>query len=229
MNSHGYTSFGNALKSAIAAAGYTQARLGRELHIDPGQISRWTNDKAIPHSNTLARIERILGVDLSVPFSAAAPEHELYIAAPITGLRVEDIASHNAAVTEVLEAARTHVNSWYWPGEEIRAISDLTAPDIATERNMQILRSCSALLYLQFHEMVHPSSSLIQLGCALGWRLKTTAIVQADLHLPYMLEGFGAVAASLTFLPKARVYRVRSVSDACDLVRRNGRELLGLS
>jgi len=229
MNTHGYTSFGNALKSAIATARYTQARLGRELHIDPGQISRWTNDKAIPHADTVARIEQILGADLSVPFSASAPEHELYVSAPVTGLRDEDIAPHNAAVTEVLAAARAHVNSWYWPGEDVRSISDLTAADIATERNMQILRNASALLYLQFHEMVHPSSSLIQLGCALGWRLKTTIIVQADLHLPYMLEGFGAVAASLTFLPKARIYRVRAVSDACDLVKRNGRELLGLT
>jgi hypothetical protein len=76
---------------------------------------------------------------------------------------------------------------------------------------------------------VHPSSSLIELGCALGRRLKTTIIMQADLHQPFMLDGFGAVAASLSFLPKARVYTVRSVEHACDLITRNGRELLGLS
>lgn len=229
MNAHGPTTFGNALKSAIATARYSQARLARELHIDPGQVSRWTNDKAIPHSDTVARIEQILKADLSAPFSASAPEHELYIAAPITGLSVEDIGKHNEAVAEVLEAARPHVNSWYWPGEKVRSLADLTAADIATEKNMQILRNCSALLYLQFCEMVHPSSALIQLGCALGWRLKTTIITQADIHQPYMLDGFSGVAATLTFLPKARVYRVKSVTEACDLVRLNGRELLGLS
>jgi transcriptional regulator with XRE-family HTH domain len=229
MNAHDYSTFGNALKSAISAARYSQAKLARELHIDPGQVSRWTNDKAIPHADTVGRIEQILGADLSVPFSASAPEHELYIAAPITGLHVDDIGKHNEAVAEVLEAARAHVNSWYWPGEKVHSMSDLTAADIATEKNMQILRNCSALLYLQFYEMVHPSSALIQLGCAMGWRLKTTIITQADLHQPFMLDGFGGVAASLTFLPKARVYRVRSVAEACDLVRRNGRELLGLA
>lgn len=229
MNAHDQSTFGNALKSAITAARYSQARLARELHIDPGQVSRWTNDKAIPHSDTVARIEQILGADLSVSFSASAPEYELFVAAPVTGLQTDDIAKHNDAVAEVLEAARAHVNTWYWPGEKVRALSDLTAADIATEKNVQILRNCSALLYLQFFEMVRPSSALIQLGCALGWRLKTTIITQADLHQPYMLDGFAAVAATLTFLPKARVYRVRSVSDACDLVRMNGRELLGLS
>jgi hypothetical protein len=43
-----------------------------------------------------------------------------------------------------------------------------------------------------------------------------------------MLDGFGAVAASLGFLPTARIYHVESVQDAVMLIARNGRELLGL-
>ncbi len=229
MNTQGNATFGNALKVAIAAARYTQAQLARELHIDPGQVSRWVNDKAVPHGDTVARIEQILETDLSASFTASTPEYELYVSAPITGLNIDDISTHNAAVNDVVSAARAHVNSLYWPGEEVRSVSDLTAADIATERNMQILQSCSALLYLQFLEVVHPSSALIELGCALGWRLKTTIIIQADLHLPFMLDGFGGVAATLSFLPKARVYRVKSAGDACDLVKRNGRGLLGLA
>jgi transcriptional regulator with XRE-family HTH domain len=228
MDAQGRTTFGKALKAAISAAHFSQAKLARELHIDPGQVSRWVNGKAIPHSDTVARIGQILHANLSASFAASTPEYELYVAAPITGLKTEEVGPHNAAVNAVVKAASAQVNSLYWPGEQIRSISDLTAPDIATERNMQVLQHSAALLYLQFMEIVRPSSALVELGCALGWRLKTTVIMHADLIQPFMLENFGAVAATLSFLPKARVYKVKSVGDACDLITRNGRELLGL-
>jgi transcriptional regulator with XRE-family HTH domain len=229
MGTQGGSTFGNALKASIAAARLTQANLARELKIDPGQVSRWVNGKAVPHGETVARIERILKADLSDAFSASTPEYELYVSAPIMGLDLESIGAHHESVGTVVTAARAHVNSLYWPGEGICAMSDLAAADIATERNMKVLERCSAFLYLQFLEVVHPTSSLIELGCALGRRLKTTIIIQADLYPVFMLEGFGAVAASVGFLPKARVYRVKSVGDACDLITKNGRELLGLS
>lgn len=229
MDAQGRTTFGKALRAAIEAARYSQAKLAKQLVIDPGQVSRWVNGKAIPHSETVAKIEQVLGTDLSAAFAVSAPDYELYISAPITGLKVEDIGPHNTAVNEVVKAARAHVNSLYWPGEGILATSDLTAPDLATERNMQVLQRSAALLYVQFMEIVHPSSALIELGCALGWRLRTTVIIQADLYQPFMLDNFGAVAATLSFLPKARVYRAKSVSDACDLITKNGRALLGLS
>ncbi|MEZ5341205.1 MAG: hypothetical protein R2706_07095 [Acidimicrobiales bacterium] len=70
----------------------------------------------------------------------------------------------------------------------------------------------------------------MELGIALGMRHKTTMIVHEDLVQPFMFgNGFGAVAAELDFLPKARIYTVSSVAAACELIDRNGRELLGLS
>jgi transcriptional regulator with XRE-family HTH domain len=228
MDSQGRTTFGKALRAAIGAAHYTQASLARELRIDAGQVSRWVNDKAIPHKETAAKIEQILGADLSAAFAASSPEYELYVSAPITGLKDENIGTHNTAVSKVVQAAGTHVNSLFWPGERIRSKSDLIAPDIATERNIQALQRSVGLLYLQFMDIVRPSSALVELGCALGWRLKTTIIIQEGLDQPFMLENFGAVAATLGFLPKARIYRVKSVGDACDLITKNGRELLGL-
>jgi transcriptional regulator with XRE-family HTH domain len=228
MDAQGHATFGAALRAAIVAAGYTQARLAHALNIDAGQVSRWTNDRTIPHSETVARIEQLLDVDLSSSFSASAVEYELYVSAPLTGLKTQDIATHHTAVAEVVAATKAHVNSLYWPGEQIRGLSDLPAPDIATERNMKVLAECSAFLYLQFSDIVRPSSALIELGIALGRRLHTTIIVQTDVEQPFMLDNFGGVAASLNFLPKARIYTVRSVVDACSLVTRNGRELLGL-
>ena len=229
MTAQGHATFGNALRAAITAARRTQAELARELQIDPGQVSRWVNDKAVPHVNTVARIEQILHADLSASFSVSTPEYELYVSAPITGIKSQDIGTHHVAVAQVVTTARAYVNSLYWPGEEIRKRSELAAPDIATERNMRVLSQCSALLYLQFVEIVRPSSALIELGVALGRRLKTTVILQTGVAQPYMLNGFGAVAATVGFLPQARIYTVKSVGDACDLIRVNGRELLGLS
>lgn len=229
MVAQGRATFGDALRTAITAARITQAELARELEIDPGQVSRWVNNKTVPHLETVSRIEQILGADLSASFSVSTPEYELYVSAPITSLKSQNLGTHHAAVSEVVAVARAHVNSLYWPGEEIQESSDLAAPDIATERNMRVLAQCSAFLYLQFEDIVRPSSALVELGVALGRRLKTTVIVRTDVIQPYMLPGFGAVAATLGFLPKARIYTVKSVGDACDLVRKNGRELLGLS
>lgn len=221
--------FGAALREALRDARLSQAGLARQLNIDPGQVSRWANNKAVPHSDTLHRVERILGADLAESFSASTPSYELYISAPISGLEQQDMLEHHFAVSEVVSAAKLHVNTLYWPGEKIRELSDLSAPDIATERNMKALTQCSAFLYLQFAEVVHPSSALIELGVALGRRLKTTVFIQKDVRLPYMLNGFSAVAASLGFLPKVRIYEVKSREEACKLITNNGRELLGLT
>ena len=228
MASQQQASFGNMLRAAIRAARSTQAELARQLKIDAGQVSRWVNDKAAPHIDTVQRIEEVLGVSLIESYSASTSGYELFVSAPITGLAVADISSHHDAVAEVIAAARQHVDHLYWPGEHIRATNELVAADLATERNMKILASCPAYLYLQFADIVHPSGALVEFGYALGRRMKTTLIIRSGLRGPYMLDGFGAVAASLGFLPTARIYHVESVQDAVMLIARNGRELLGL-
>lgn len=229
MASQEGATFGNALKAALRAARINQAELARRLGIDAGSVSRWANDKAVPHVDAVARIEEELGADLSLAFERSAPAYELYVSAPITGLGKRGLASHHDAVAEVVAAAQHHVNSLYWPGENVRDTTDLVAPDIATEQNLRNMQHCSAFLYLQFAEIIRPSSALIELGCALGRRMKTTIIMHEDVQQAFMLDGFGAVASNLSFLPKARIYRVHSIDDACDLVDRNGRQLLGLT
>jgi transcriptional regulator with XRE-family HTH domain len=229
MAAQGNATFGEALKQAIKAARSNQARLAEALDIDPGQVSRWVNNKAVPHAETVGRIEEFLDADLSDPFSASLPDNELYVSAPISGLGKRGITEHHDAVAQVVQAIRHHVNSLYWPGESIKRAADLVAPDIATERNMKVLARCSALLYLQFAEITGPSSALIELGYALGHRTKTTIIMKSDVREPYMLDGFGGVAARLNSLPQARLYKVHSVEEAFTLIDRNGRELLGLT
>jgi len=223
------TSFGDALRRALKDARLTQAELAKRLTIDPGQVSRWINGKAMPHPNTVQRIEEILEINLSDSFTDTATDYELYVSAPITALRSNDLAGHHDVVARIITSVAQHVDTIYWPGELVRTTDDLIAADLATERNMKTLAHCSAYLYLQFSEIIHPSSALVELGFALGRRLKTTLIIKRGLHNPYMLEGFGAVAASLSFLPKARIYYVNSVAEAEALINKNGRELLGLA
>lgn len=230
MDAHGPPqSFGSALKAALAGAKRNQAELARHLTQDPGQVSRWATDKAIPHADTVRKIEEWLGVDLSQAFARSTPAFELYVSAPITGLPSGKIAAHRDSVEGVVAAARPSVNGVYWPGESVRTEMDLVAPDIATERNLKVLSGCSSFLYLQFEEVVQPSGALIELGLAMGLRCKTTIIVRRGLKWPYMLAGLPGVVAGLNFLPKARLYEVDDAAAAAALVARNGRELLGLS
>ncbi|MGZ7042863.1 MAG: hypothetical protein ACXVH7_13810, partial [Thermoanaerobaculia bacterium] len=83
--------------------------------------------------------------------------------------------------------------------------------------------------YLQFADVVHPSGSFIELGIALGRRLKTTIILKSGVRHAFMLDGFSAVAERVSFLPNARIYDVKSPEQACELIERNGRVLLGLT
>lgn len=209
-----------------------QVDLAREIPIDPSQVNRWINGKALPQRKNVHRIEEILDVDLSAAFDESTPDYELFVSAPISGIAADNVPAHHDAVAKVVDAARGHVNGLVWPGERIRVAADrqTAAADIATERNMTALFGCPAYLYLQFAEVVGPSSAFVELGFALGIKMKITIIVQKGLISPYMLRGFGAVAARLKFLPEARIYtEVESPEEAASLIASNGRDLLGLA
>jgi transcriptional regulator with XRE-family HTH domain len=227
------TGFGSALRQALREKGMKQSALAHELPVDPGQISRWVNGRAMPSPSQVRLMEGILEADLSEALADSTPEHELFIASPVGGLDPDNIAEHLADVAKVLEAAREQVNGIYWPSEGDTTASDRTyvAADIRTERNLRVLNNCPALLFLQFAEVVRPSSAYIELGFALGKRMSLTIMVKRGLMLPYMLHRFGMVGTGLKFLPRVRIYtdEIASADDAAALIATNGRELLGLS
>jgi transcriptional regulator with XRE-family HTH domain len=225
------SSFEGALRQALEAAGVSQAALARELHVDASQVNRWIHGKALPQVDNLRGIERFLGVDLSPAFNKNKPKYELFVSAPISAMASEDLPAHHDAVAKVVAAARQHVNDLTWPGDRVRTAVErqATAPDIATARNMTELYGCPAFLYLQFAEVIGPSSALVELGFALGRRMKITIIFKKGLTSPYMLRGFGGVAARLSFLPDTRIYEEESADSAAALIASNGRELLGLT
>jgi transcriptional regulator with XRE-family HTH domain len=156
MEAQGDASFPSALRQALEDAEMTQAALAGRLSIDPGQVSRWCNGKAIPHKDNILRIKGILGIDLYNSFAQSKPAYELFVSTPISGLASEDIPQHHDAVATVVGAAKEHVNTLIWPGERIRTAADLRndAADLVTEHNITALYGCSAFIYLQFAEVV---------------------------------------------------------------------------
>ena len=107
-------------------------------------------------------------------------------------------------------------------------MNDRGAPDLATETSFEVFASCQAYLYLQFAEIINPSGALVELGFALGRKLKTTMIIRKNLRTPYMFEGFQGVAAKLNFLPQVHIYTVADIDDAVRLIKTDRRKLFGL-
>jgi len=203
-------------------------QLARHLGVHQSQVSRWATGKALPLEATLERIENYLSTDLHQSFGHSMPEYELYVSAPITGLADHEVHSHHDEVASIVATLEEHTNSLYWPGRDITEATDLLAADLATERNMTAMEHSTAFVLVQFSEIVRPSGALIELGIALGRRMKTTIIVGNWLKHPYMLENFGTVAANARILPAAHVYEVPTVEYARNMINKNGRELLGL-
>lgn len=228
MTPQGERSFGEILKEAIRTAATTQAEVARQINVDPGQVSRWARNLQTPQPARVRELEELLKCDFSSALSANDVSYELYVSAPITGLGKQHLREHHDAIAPVVVSLRKHVPLLYWPGEDIRDSTHLKAADLATERNMRILAQCQALVYIQLGRIIHPSSSLIELGIALGRKAKVTIFMDKKVEHAYMLDGFEGVAEGLSFLPKARIYRVASAKEACEIIDRNGRELLGL-
>jgi transcriptional regulator with XRE-family HTH domain len=224
--------FGAALREALFQAGRSQTWLANNLHTSPSQVSRWVSDRQVPHLDTLRRIEELLGTDLRTAFqrSLRVPEprreYDLFVSAPFAELRTEEIAAHRKDVAKVVAAAKNVVDKVYWLGMEVESLYDLGAANFVTEANLEALDKCRAYLYLQFAELVDPSGALVELGFALGRRIKTTMIIKEGLQTPFMFGGLDVVAAKLQFLPETHIYYVDDVEHAVRLIEVNGRQLL---
>lgn len=220
--------FGNTLRQALVARRMSQAALAKAMEVHPSQVNRWVHGRAMPGMENVSKIEKLLKIDLSDVLTHPSREYELFVAAPEGGLRPDDVADHHADVAKVLSAAREQVNGIYWPSEEDKTAADRTyKAAMRTDRNLRVLNRCPALIYLQFAEVVNPSSAYIELGYALGRKMKLTIMVKRGLMLPYMLHDFGAVGSGLR---EVRIYpNIASADEAAALIKHNGRALLGLT
>lgn len=226
MSAQDDASLGGHLQRAIKHKGWTQSQLAREIHIDPSRVSLWVRNLAVPTPQHLALIDEKLGSTLVAMWSATSRGVDLYVSAPISGIDHSEIAAHNEKVASVVDVVRKYVPNVYWPGERILSYSELAEADITTEDNMKVLGDASALLYLQFADIIHPTGALIELGIALGRPIRTTVIVAPKLPTPYMLDVLPAVGVQKNFLPKARVYH-KTVKDTIALIERHKAVLFG--
>lgn len=223
--------FGDALRTFIEHSDYKQGTLARLLNVSPSTVSRWISGKVTPDREEIERINKMLNSNLGGGDDVEVLRHELYVSAPIVGLASDNrISRHHSKVSEVIASADRYVDNVYWPGLDVLSLAHLKAPDLTSERNLRVLFSAPAFLYIQLEKVTGPTSALIELGIALGLRKRTTIIIRDDLLRPFLLrQGFEGLPSSLGFLPKARLYPVASATAAADLIERNGRELFGLS
>jgi transcriptional regulator with XRE-family HTH domain len=223
--------FGDALRQALLEERRTQTWLAEQLETSNQQVNRWVNNHQVPHLDKVRRIEELLRTDLHNAFrrSLRIPEpsleYELFVSAPFTGLDPKELPAHRRQVARVVDAAKEVVGRVYWLGLEVESLRDLGAADLVTEANLNAFDKCRAYLYLQFAEIVNPSGALVELGFALGRRMKTTMIIQAGLPRPYMFEGLQGVAASLDFLPRVHIYE-KDPDQAVRLIEQDGARLL---
>jgi transcriptional regulator with XRE-family HTH domain len=228
--------FGEALRLALFNAGRSQTWLANQLGTGPSQVNRWIKSRQLPHIDTVRKIDELLNVDLSEAYrqsfspddELSKPPFELFVSAPITGLKHEDVQAHQRQAAKVVGAAERVVGHGkvFWPSWEVAHLYDLGVADIATEHSLKVLASCRAYLYLQLTEMINPSGGLVELGIALGRKIKTTMIIQKDVRTPVMFDAFQAVAARLDFLPEVHIYVVTNVDEAVRLIEQAGIHLL---
>ena len=93
---------------------------------------------------------------------------------------------------------------------------------LSAERNLGLLNRSRAFLYAQFVYIDRPTGAHIELGLAFGLGIPVVMITAKDIYLPYLLTGFGAVAASVEYLPRTRIYEVESASEAARLIAQSG-------
>ena len=225
--------FGDALLEALHQADQSQTWLANKIHTSPSQVNRWVKNRQIPHIDTVRRIEGLLNADVrGVLRSSLVPEptlvHDLFVSAPISGLNAKELQNHRRQVARVVDAAKKVVGEGkvYWLGVDVESLYNLRAADLVTQANLNAFDKCRTYLYLQFAEMANPSGALVELGFALGRKLKTTMIIKKGLRTPYMFDNFGVVAAKLRFLPDVHIYEVETVDQAVQLIVNDGRELL---
>ncbi|WP_390178718.1 transcriptional regulator [Microbacterium sp. MTN4-26] len=222
---------GERLRSALATRKKKQSALASELGMSAPRLSKFVNGHQ-PWTEDLARqIDNSLGgTEFSDALKRMRQRFDLYLATPITGVAEEAIPRAHSAVNVLYEALVENGYSVHWPGRAITSIDQLIAPSIATASNIRNLVNSQALVYVQLEEVVKPSGALVELGIALGRKMRTTVIARSGLHLPFMLSnGFDGVANASPELPDAKIHVFSTTEEALRQIGNTGPAFFGLS
>lgn len=218
---------GDVVRALLDERGLVHGEFARKINATPSAFSKWLAGTRVPSWEAQEAIDKALDLDLSGKWTARSGPKRLFVSAPGEGLRPKDRSEHRQKVEKVVTAIKNQVDVVHWPGSNVLGPEDLGAPGPATKRSLELLNESQALVYLQFSEMVRPTSSLVELGIALGRKMRVTVFIQEGLHQPFMMSNFDGVAARLPFMPDARTYEVKSPDQVVRWIKKDGAHLLG--
>lgn len=168
--------------------------------------------------------------------------YDIYVSSPLTGLvdqkeepgivgrsSDETLAEANSKVGEIVTYLISLGYRVFWPGENITSVTHLKKPHTTTYENLKVLLVTDGFLYIQLNEVIRPTGALIELGIALGRRIKTTLLLSPGVTLPFMLRGgFEKNMERFPEFPDAQVDEVDSVSDIKTRIANTGPAYFGL-
>lgn len=222
---------GQALREAIARDKQKHYQFAKRMGITSPQLSKYINGRQAWTLDLAKKFDQQLGgTEMADAFVRLTQRIDIYISSPITGLADESIPIAHEQTGTLVDFLRNEGYSVQWPGERIPTIDKLIDPTVATTDNIRDIVRARAVVYVQFNEVIHPSGALIELGIALGRKMRTTVLALEGLQLPFMLRnGFDGVAGASPDLPDARIRQFRSMDDAVRQIRNTGPAFFGLN
>ncbi|MBE6719783.1 MAG: response regulator [Ruminococcaceae bacterium] len=110
------TIFAETLRELRRKRGLTQVQLGKQMFVDNSTINRWENGSRVPDAAMIARLSKVLDVDVGTLLSAAAASDE-----SVNIIMVDDskvILSDGITVLEEVIPNAT-ITGFIWPQEAI--------------------------------------------------------------------------------------------------------------
>ena len=214
--------FSKSLREAMGTMSATE--LSRKTGLSQATISRALNDRTVQRRSTIAAIEKALGVELSSSPSHAKPEEgPIYVIAPMAQESDRYLKQFNSQITEILSSL---TDSYFWAGASVTKRSDLALiPDFSAGPKFDAILASKAVLYVQFETVKRRTSSLFELGLALGSGKRTTMFIGDGVELPFILRGnISEVAGNFTSLGHLRLHRA-SPEQTIRILKQHSHEL----
>lgn len=213
-----------AVRRAHKNGAFSQAWLAEQVSVEPSTVSRWMNNVR-PREAKLNEIVGVLQEAGHLP-DAVVPSSNVFLSTPMASLQSSEYSTDREAAQRLYEALTDVGFTVYWGALGLLTPSDFEAPDLATKANLDALMSADAFVYAQSSVPVRPTSSLVELGMALAFRIPVTVFARREEELPYMLHSFSNVPESVPQLGTYRLYASTSIDAACGLIRRHQQSIL---
>ena len=110
------TLFAETLKKLRTAKGLSQVQLGKQMFVNNSTVARWENGSRLPDAAMMARLSKVLDVDISTLLSAAVGSEESPNIILVDDSKV--ILTDGLAVLEEIMPNAT-ITGFIWPKEAI--------------------------------------------------------------------------------------------------------------